>query len=143
MTAFAEIWTETMEQFTFCKMGVSMIWKFSLAISLMIRLNLLKYSYIICLEVQRFFLLLWWHWWGRTSMEMFPAIILNLSTLLLSIFTKLCWQQNIHIHFIQRIITKNNQLPECPRIVIIVSKMRRPYRGKDGNMKEGTFSSIR
>ena len=55
MTAFAEIWTETIEQFTFCKMGVSMIRKFSLAISLMIRLNLLKYSYIICLEVQRFF----------------------------------------------------------------------------------------
>ena len=44
-----------MEQFTFCKMGVSMIRKFSLAISLMIRLNLLKYSYIIRPEVQRFF----------------------------------------------------------------------------------------
>ena len=135
MTAFDQIWTETMEQFTFCKMGVSMIRKFSLAISLMIRLNLLKYSYIICLEVQRFF--------SPFVARQFPAIILNLSTLLLSIFTKLCWQQNIHIHFIQRIITKNNQLPECPRNVIIVSKMRRPYRGKDGNMKEGTFSSIR
>ena len=109
-----------MEQFTFCKMGVSMIWKFSLVISLMIRLNLLKYSYIICLEVQRFF--------SPFVARQFPAIILNLSTLLLSIFTKLCWQQNIHIHFIQRIITKNNQLPKCPRNVIIVLKMRRPYR---------------
>ena len=89
MTAFAKIWTETMEHFTFCKMGVSMIRKFSLAISLMIRLNL-KYSYIIRPEFKDFF---------RTSMEMFPAIIFNLSILLLSIFTKLCWQQNIHIHF--------------------------------------------
>ena len=44
-----------MEQLTFCKMGVSMIWKFSLVISLMIRLNLLKYSYIIRPEVQRCF----------------------------------------------------------------------------------------
>ena len=60
MTAFAEIRTEPMEQFTFCKMGVSMIRKISLAISLMIRLNLLKYSYIIRPEVQRFFFLLLW-----------------------------------------------------------------------------------
>ena len=39
---------------------------------------------------------------------------------------------------------KNNQLPECPRNLIIVSnsKMRRSYRGKDGNMKEGTFSYV-
>ena len=42
----------------------------------------------------------------------------------------------------KEIITKNNQIPECPRNVIIVSKMRRPYQGKDGNMKEGIFSSI-
>ena len=41
----------------------------------------------------------------------------------------------------KEIITKNNQLPECPRNVIIVSKMRRHYQRKDGNMKEGTFSN--
>ena len=37
---------------------------------------------------------------------------------------------------------QNNQLPECPRNLIIVSKMRRPYRGKDGTMREGTFSNV-
>ena len=39
-------------------------------------------------------------------------------------------------------ISDTNQLPECPRNLIIVSKTRRPYRGKDGNMKEGTFSNV-
>ena len=133
MTAFAEIWTETIEQFTFCKMGVSMIRKFSLAISLMIRLNLLKYSYIIRPEVQRFFSLF------VARQEMFPAIILNLSTLLLPIFTKLCWQQNIHIHFYlavkfrghsKEIITKNNQLSESPRNLIICFKDEKTLSGK-------------
>ena len=39
-------------------------------------------------------------------------------------------------------ISDTNQLPECPRNLIIVSKTRKPYRGKDGNMKEGTFSNV-
>ena len=42
---------------------------------------------------------------------------------------------------------QNNQLPECPRNLIIVSKTRRPYRGKERNMKgdiiKCIFSSIR
>ena len=37
---------------------------------------------------------------------------------------------------------QNNQLPECPRNLIIVSKTRRPYRGKERNMKEGTLSNV-
>ena len=105
----------------------------------MIRLNLLKYSYIIRPEVRRYFFLLLW--WDRTSMEMFPVIILNLSTLLPSIFTKLClpyppmWSYVIALRdFCKPNVTKcfgcqghfrqNNQLPECPRNLIIVSKMR-------------------
>ena len=94
MTAFAEIRTYSMEQFTFCKM----IRKISWAISLMIRLNF----------------------------DLLDFCNPNV--------TKCFGCQG---HFRQ-----NNQLPECPRNLIIVSKMRRPYRGKDGNMKEGTFSNV-
>lgn len=36
----------------------------------------------------------------------------------------------------------NNQIPDCPRNLVIVSKMKRPYRGQDGTMKEGPPSNV-
>ncbi|XP_062611131.1 uncharacterized protein LOC134272979 isoform X2 [Saccostrea cucullata] len=37
---------------------------------------------------------------------------------------------------------ENNQIPDSPRNLVIVSKMKRPYRGKDGTMKEGALSNV-
>ena len=147
MTAFAEIWTETIEQFTFCKMGVSMIWKFSLAISLMIRLNLLKYSYIICLEVQRFcspfvVTLVRQNFNGNVSSNHFKPVhpfTFNIYKIVLT--TK--YSHSLHSEDIaKKLSQKTISFQNVQGILLYVSKMRRPYRGKDGNMKEGTFSNV-